>query len=236
MLVELTQQSKAEEKDEEGLQLSNTTEFCRSVLTPMEKAQEARGGGAFLGPKPSKGIKVTNSTPTKSAKPPPSPTESQPREDAEEGELVEEQSKEDDDSDSEPEFMAEQPIGNSVAGALAYLQSKDFFSLDKIRRRRGHHLELPLHNAENEKEVNLDYRDSFGNVMNAKDAFRRISWHFHGKFPSLKKQEKQLKRIELERRLQENLMESLPTLKALQRVQEGDGTAHLVLTGGNIES
>ena len=108
----------------------------------------------------------------------------------------------------QPAFMAEEPIGNSVSGALAYLQSKgaiittppaaasaafsaalvlagvlrvlefrdyllwlmvcgfvDFFSLDKIRRRRGHHLEQPLHNTENEKEVNIDYRDAFGNVM-----------------------------------------------------------------------
>ncbi|CDJ44709.1 hypothetical protein, conserved, partial [Eimeria tenella] len=111
-----------------------------------------------------------------------------------------------------------------------------FFSLDKIRRRRGHHLEQPLHNADSGKEVNIDYRDAFGNVMTAKDAFRRISWHFHGKFPSLRKQEKKLKKLELERRLQENLMESLPTLKALQRVQEGEGTAHLVLTGGSLDA
>lgn len=34
-------------------------------------------------------------------------------------------------------------------------------------------------------------------LQTAKDAFRRISWHFHGKFPSLNKQEKQLKKIEL---------------------------------------
>ena len=31
-------------------------------------------------------------------------------------------------------------------------------------------------------------------------------------------------------------MESLPTLKALKRVQDGEGTAHLVLTGGTLDS
>lgn len=105
--------------------------------------------------------------------------------------------------------------------------------------------------------------------QNAKEAFRQISWRFHGKYPSLNKQEKKLKKIELgeawllctpnccreplsfagtnvlrrvsflclcaERRLQENPLEALPTLKALQRVQQGEGTAHLVLTGGSLD-
>ncbi|KRY86123.1 U4/U6.U5 tri-snRNP-associated protein 1 [Trichinella pseudospiralis] len=43
--------------------------------------------------------------------------------------------------------------------------------------------------------VKLEYADEHGRLMDAKDAFRYLSWKFHGKAPGKKKVEKRMKKI-----------------------------------------
>eukprot|EP00913_Durusdinium_trenchii_P002628 g2434.t1 len=50
-------------------------------------------------------------------------------------------------------------------------------------------------------DIKLEYRDDFGRVQTPKEAFRSISWKFHGKVPGRKNMERRLLRLENEMRL-----------------------------------
>ncbi|PHJ24765.1 sart-1 family protein [Cystoisospora suis] len=221
-----------EEEEGSGLQLTTTTEFCRSIQTPLEKIQTMKQE-VFTG---SRLFRQQQASQTKSS------SSAEGRGKKEGDGAVEEKSVEDKEGTSSDEdetedvgFMNESPIGLGVAEALKYLQSKSHFSLDKMRQRRRRPDELPLHKPLGEKEIKLDHRDQYGNVMTPKDAFRQISWRFHGKYPSLRKQEKKMKKMDIERKLLCNPMEALPTLNALQKLQETEKASHLVLTGGSLD-
>merc|ERR1712039_670849 len=74
-------------------------------------------------------------------------------------------------------------------------------------------------------DIKLEYRDDFGRVQTPKEAFRAISWKFHGKLPGRKNMERRLLRLENEMKLKTmDVMTSLPTLRALRHVQAADAT------------
>ncbi|RQX67767.1 SART-1 family protein [Toxoplasma gondii CAST] len=239
-------EAQAEEEEDEalGLQLSTTTEFCRAIQTPLEKLlsmkQEPYGNS-----RQSRQDKPAHAQPDKREKR--SNSNEKEKEEGEaddsdnDGRGDERRSREKDEDSSEEEedldtgFMNENPMGHGLAEALKYLQSKNHYSLDKMRQRRHRPDELPLHKPLGEKDIKIDHRDQYGNVMTPKDAFREISWRFHGKYPSLRKQEKKMKKMDIERKLLQNPMEALPTLSALQRLQEKEKASHLVLTGGSMD-
>ncbi|KAI9299214.1 hypothetical protein K502DRAFT_361737 [Neoconidiobolus thromboides FSU 785] len=50
-------------------------------------------------------------------------------------------------------------------------------------------------------DINLEYRDTHGNILNQKEAFKELSHKFHGKSSGLKKTEKMLQRKEAQKRL-----------------------------------
>ncbi len=60
---------------------------------------------------------------------------------------------------------------------------------------RGTSLEL-VHSKNELKEIKLTYYDEFGNVIDAKEAYKLLSHAFHGNKSGKNKQEKRLKRIE----------------------------------------
>jgi U4/U6.U5 tri-snRNP-associated protein 1 len=50
--------------------------------------------------------------------------------------------------------------------------------------------------------VTIEYRDKTGRLLNPKEAFRQLSYRFHGQRPGKKKQEQLLRRIEETRQMQ----------------------------------
>ncbi|ORM40128.1 SART-1 family protein DOT2 [Babesia sp. Xinjiang] len=76
------------------------------------------------------------------------------------------------------------PMTMGIAGALAYLKDKG----DLIEKKRD------LDDIG--KDITIQYIDEYGRQMTPKEAFRQLSWKFHGKTPGLNKRERTIKRIE----------------------------------------
>ena len=57
-----------------------------------------------------------------------------------------------------------------------------------------------------EKEIKIEHRDEYGNLLSKKEAYRHLSYRFHGKgsLPGVKKQEKRRKEIRLQQEAQSN--------------------------------
>ncbi|CDR96768.1 SART-1 family protein, putative [Babesia bigemina] len=123
------------------------------------------------------------------------------------------------------------PMTSGIAAALAYLKEKGDIIEDKKDL------------SEVGKDITLHYLDEYGRRLSPKEAFRQISWSFHGKKPGLNKQERKIKRIERgefcafviysvsERMSKLNPLEGLPTMKALLTHQAESKSSHLVLSG-----
>ena len=76
----------------------------------------------------------------------------------------------------------------------------------------------------------LDHFDEYGRAMTAKQAFRQMSWKFHGKAPSKKNREKRL--LEAEKQLAEKKEDkAMACMHALQAAQQSTKSAHVVMTG-----
>ena len=76
----------------------------------------------------------------------------------------------------------------------------------------------------------LEHFDEYGRVMTAKQAFRQLSWKFHGKAPSKKNREKRM--LEAEKQLAEKTDDkAMAYMTALQQAQQSTKSAHVVLTG-----
>ncbi len=83
-----------------------------------------------------------------------------------------------------------------------------------------------------EPSFSLDYYDEYGRKMTQKQAFRQLSWKFHGKGPSKKNREKRM--IEVEKQLAEKTEDkAMAYMHALQAAQQSTKSAHVVLTGVN---
>uniref|UniRef100_A0A3B0MZL9 SART-1 family, putative n=1 Tax=Theileria annulata TaxID=5874 RepID=A0A3B0MZL9_THEAN len=126
--------------------------------------------------------------------------------------------------DDDPNTLSERPLGDGISAALSYIKQRGDY-IDKKAETRS-------------KEVQLNYIDEYGNEMTPKEAFKKISWIFHGKRPSKKKQEKMRRKIELgilnrhfKRSVNQNPVGALPTMKALFTHQEKEQTPHITLFG-----
>uniref|UniRef100_A0A6B2LGP5 Uncharacterized protein n=1 Tax=Arcella intermedia TaxID=1963864 RepID=A0A6B2LGP5_9EUKA len=87
-----------------------------------------------------------------------------------------------------------------------------------------------------EKELNfrLDYVDERGRPMTPKEAFRRLSYRFHGKAPGKNKDEKRLRKEEeeLRRKMMSITDTPLQTLSAIQKTQQQSKLPYVIM-GGN---
>jgi U4/U6.U5 tri-snRNP-associated protein 1 len=81
--------------------------------------------------------------------------------------------------------------------------------------------------------INLEYRDEFGRILNTKEAYKQLSYKFHGKQPGKLKTEKRLKRVAEEMALQRAENSSLKGVEALMERQRETGSAHLLLSVGS---
>ena len=66
--------------------------------------------------------------------------------------------------------------------------------------------------------------------MTQKEAFRHLSWKFHGKAPSKKNREKRMLEFE-KQRAEQTEDKAMDYMKKLQHAQAATKSAHVVLTG-----
>jgi U4/U6.U5 tri-snRNP-associated protein 1 len=144
--------------------------------------------------------------------------------------------------DASIEYMHRQPLArSSMAAALSLLQqSGDIRASNqeslsgRARDRRNFTREDHLEHEGRQQEgfhVNIDYRDEFGRQLTRKEAFRQLSYKFHGYGPGKKKQEKRLKQLDEEQARHKARDKDLNTVMAQQRVQEATSKP-FVMVGG----
>jgi len=221
----------------DDLQITSTTEFCRTVQTPGEKLESMKSEsfGSGISNKQHKFSRHRKHEHAQNNSESASASTSGPVEVNDETmELSSNASGESEDEACEAAsaLIHQQLMDGGISSALQLFQSRGDLTSDLTRRIRGSTDGDPLHKTSDPKDVKLDYRDNFGRVMTPKEAFRYISWIFHGKKPGKKKQEKLLKKMEMEKKLKSSdPMSIMPTMKALSKVQKKEGQAFMVLNG-----
>lgn len=90
--------------------------------------------------------------------------------------------------------LTEAPLDSSMASALKYFKSRGIVSVPQQQQ--------PAKAAN--ADVPLRYIDEFGREMTPKEAYKQLSWKFHGKKPGVKKTEKRLRKIHQELKQQKN--------------------------------
>jgi len=130
--------------------------------------------------------------------------------------------------------LQEDDLDMSAASGLAYLRARSQIGNDQESHKFKKSDNRPLEMSTVDGDIKLEYRDDYGRVQTPKEAFRAISWKFHGKVPGRKNMERRLLRLENEMKLKAmDPMSSLPTLRALRHVQTSDAKPYMVLSGAN---
>jgi U4/U6.U5 tri-snRNP-associated protein 1 len=130
--------------------------------------------------------------------------------------------------------LKENPLDLSCASGLAYLRARAQIGNDQETHKCKKSDNRPLEMSTVDGDIKLEYRDDYGRVQTPKEAFRAISWKFHGKTPGRKNMERRLLRLENEMKLKSmDPMSELPTLRALRHVQTAEAKPYMVLSGAN---
>merc|ERR1712226_973793 len=132
------------------------------------------------------------------------------------------------------EQLMEDGLDLSCASGLAYLRARSQIGNDQESHKFKKSDNRPLEMSTVDGDIKLEYRDDYGRVQCPKEAFRAISWKFHGKVPGRKNMERRLLRLENEMKLKSmDPINQLPTLRALKHVQSSDAKPYMVLSGAN---
>ncbi|RLN63656.1 hypothetical protein BBP00_00003972 [Phytophthora kernoviae] len=161
----------------------------------------------------------------------------------EDGMEIDEESKEEGDEDEasqENETWGEdQPlVGTGMGATLALLRKTGDLRQTRVERQAGRANDARDRNFEDDLRikngVKLDYRDEFGRLLTKKEAFRMLSYKFHGHEPGKKKKEKRLKQLKEELEAQKLLSGegSTKMMKVLEKKQKHTKEAHVVLSSG----
>mmetsp|Transcript_80527 Transcript_80527/g.260878 ORF Transcript_80527/g.260878 Transcript_80527/m.260878 type:complete len:585 (-) Transcript_80527:350-2104(-) len=211
-------------KDGADIAMTATTEFCNVVQTPIEKLDtikhEAFRGSTLYKQQATqrKGIAAGERRARKAGQAAPTPDELAAAERGEE----------------DIKDLQEHDLDLSVASGLAYLRARAQIGNDQESHKFKKSDNRPLEMSTLDGDIKLEYRDDFGRVQTPKEAFRAISWKFHGKTPGRKNMERRLLRLENEMRLKTmDPMSALPTLRALRHVQAVEAKPFMVLSGAN---
>merc|ERR1712125_120852 len=203
----------------ETISMTATTEFCNVVQTPLEKMdtmkhESFRGSTLYKQQAAQrKGLKMSTDKRKHSA--------------------MEDFSKVQD-REEDVNNLAEDSLDMSCASGLAYLRARAQIGNDQESHKNRKTDNRPLEMSTLDGDIKLEYRDDYGRVQTPKEAFRAISWKFHGKVPGRKNMERRLLRLEHEMRLKSmNPFEQLPTLRALRHVQGAEAKPFMVLSGAN---
>lgn len=160
--------------------------------------------------------------------------------------VVEEMKSEDNESEEDEEskddgetWGDDQPLlGAGLGATLALLQKTGDLRETRTERQAGRANDArdrTLHEDLHIKDgVKLDYRDEFGRLLTKKEAFRLLSYKFHGHAPGKKKKEKRLKQLKEELLAQKMVSGegSTKMMKVLEKKQKHAKQAHVVLSGG----
>ncbi|XP_055388538.1 U4/U6.U5 tri-snRNP-associated protein 1-like, partial [Condylostylus longicornis] len=187
---------------EKTIELTATTEFCRALETPFEKLQNAKAEHEERIQRGKRGLVAAEaSSSSSSAKqswrddvPMDENAANAIPEDAGEESSDEELTK--DEEKAVELLVSESLLDGSLSSALNMLKSRGELSDDTWRVGRSTGENRPLHQSTGSNDIKIEYKDEFGRVLGPKDAFRYISWAFHGKGPGKKKREKLLRKIE----------------------------------------
>lgn len=211
---------KGKETDQ-NVALTATTEFCNVVQTPLEKMEtlkhESFRGSTLYKQQVTqrKGVAAGERKARKG-----------------QAGITEEEAKAADITDEVVEDLKEDSLDLSCASGLAYLRARQQIGCDQDSHKNRKSDNRPLEMSTVDGDIKLEYRDDFGRVQTPKEAFRSISWKFHGKLPGRKNMERRLMRLENEMRLKSlNVLDNLPTLRALKHVQRSDAKPYMVLSG-----
>ncbi|EQC28502.1 hypothetical protein SDRG_13830 [Saprolegnia diclina VS20] len=141
----------------------------------------------------------------------------------------------DEDDDDEATWGVEEPlVQTGMAATLALLRNRGDLREDVQLRQAGRandHRDRSFNDELQIKDgVKLDYRDEFGRLLTKKEAFRQLSYRFHGHAPGKKKQEKRLKQLKEELAQQKTNVSA--KMQSLDRRQKQTKQAHLVLSEG----
>ena len=82
------------------------------------------------------------------------------------------------------------------------------------------------------RAIKLEYRDKHGRLLTPKEAYRDLSYHFHGYGSGKRKEEKKLEQIAREQ-AETRLAAQATSLGALQATQKATGKAYVVHKTGN---
>ncbi|KAF4744907.1 hypothetical protein FOZ62_009260 [Perkinsus olseni] len=148
------------------------------------------------------------------------------------GEAVEEEEEDeapDHDFEARDEAMQDQKVDDGAACAIRYFVERGMMSGDQDSFNSYDPGKRPM--TSEEAELRIDHRDEFGRVQSAKEAFRTMSWRFHGKGPHWKNVERRVNRIQNDIKRRQETSQVAPTLRALERVQKQEGNSYMLLTG-----
>jgi U4/U6.U5 tri-snRNP-associated protein 1 len=162
---------------------------------------------------------------------------------AQDMEIDEEKKEEENDSDEETKedegWGEEQPlVGTGMGATLALLRKTGDLRQTRVERQAGRANDARDRDFEDDLRVKngvkLDYRDEFGRLLTKKEAFRMLSYKFHGHEPGKKKKEKRLKQLKEELEAQKLLSGegSTKMMKVLEKKQKHTKEAHVVLSSG----
>jgi len=84
------------------------------------------------------------------------------------------------------------------------------------------------------KNVTIEYKDEWGRLLTPKEAFRQLSYKFHGRKPGRKKQDKILRKLREDLHVNSGEMNDTPLgiMKAMRAKQKSSQQAYVVLRGG----
>lgn len=208
---------------DDKIAMTATTEFCNVVQTPLEK-METMKHEAFRGSTLYK-QQVTQRKGVAAGEAKRRRMGMDDREAAK---------KADEDAEKDIENLLEDNLDLSCASGLAYLRARAQIGNDQESHKFKKSDNRPLEMSTVDGDIKLEYRDDYGRVQTPKEAFRAISWKFHGKVPGRKNMERRLLRLENEMRLKSmDPMTALPTLRALRHVQGAEAKPFMVLSGAN---
>ena len=146
--------------------------------------------------------------------------------------------------DAQMAFMHRQPLAKTgVAAALGLLAGagdlnsgrRQEAQVGRAKDTRRFHEEDVAPGAMGDG-VKIEYRDADGRLLTRKEAFRQMSYKFHGHGPKQKKQDKRKKELE-ELDAQEQFDAAKHgTSAALMKTLSATGQAHMALSGGAVSA
>jgi U4/U6.U5 tri-snRNP-associated protein 1 len=144
----------------------------------------------------------------------------------------------DDDDKAEEGFMHEPKASGGLGAVLEMARRRGMLAEERdVAGRVFDQKGAGLHAYDDdgggkEPTFTLDHYDEYGRKMTEKQAFRQLSWKFHGKAPSKKKMEKRM--LEREKQISDRTEDkAMKHMAALQAAQQSTKSAHVVLTGIN---